>query len=186
MKRLLLLGCMCLGMFASSQSIEGTELGIDGFISASNLGGAYAAGPKLGFKINENVICGPSFRIQKSWSNSYGQKYSYTIFGGGAFLHARYKNTLFGGAEFELLKSPLNYSTINAPKKMVPTLFLCGGFSREFSGFVRINAGIYYDIINSPNSPFRNAYMMNVKDQNGNIVKKLPVIYRISFFFPLG
>ncbi len=170
-----------------AQKVEGTEIGVDGFVSASNLGGSYAFGPKFGVIMNENICLGPSFRVQRSWSNNYGQKFSYTILGGGLFFHARYKNTLFGGGEFELLKSPLNYTTLNAARKMVPTLFLCGGFSREFSGFVRINAGIYYDVINSPNSPFRNSYMMTIKDQQtGKIIKYLPVVYRISFFFPLG
>jgi hypothetical protein len=71
-------------------------------------------------------------------------------------------------------------------KKYVPTVFICGGFSKEFNQLVRVNVGLYYDLINSLNSPYRNAYIISIKDPNtGAIVRRLPMIYRISFFFPL-
>lgn len=70
--------------------------------------------------------------------------------------------------------------------KIVPTLFLCAGFSREFKEIVRLNVGLYYDIIDSVNSPFRKGYILPIKNaQSGAIQGYVPLLYRISFFFPL-
>jgi len=171
---------------SSPKTIEGYELGIDLSISASNLGGSYGFGPKFGLRFNENLILGPSIRFQKSWSNNYGAKYGYNIYGGGMFLHGRYKNVLFGGFEFEMLNSPINYTTYSASKNWVPTLFFCAGFSKEWNHIIRLNVGLYYDVINSANSPFRQGYFMKITNPTtGQVTKMVPLIYRISFFFPL-
>ncbi len=157
------------------------ELGFDGYLGASNFGGSGGIGAKFGYKVNENFICGPSFRVQRTWSNNIGQKFGYTIYGGGLWAHARFGNYLFAGAEFEMLKSPLNYIFISNQRTWVPTFFICGGFSKEFNKAVRVNAGVFYDIINNQNSPFRLSYFM--RKANGTLI---PVIYRIGFFFPIN
>lgn len=188
MKKYITLALIALNLSAIAQTkaIEGYEIGIDGFVSASNQGGAFGLGPKFGFRLNENLILGPSFRWQKTWSSFSTQKFSYSIWGGGIFVHGRFKNVLYGGAEFEMLKSPVNYTVVAPSTNWVPTLFLCGGFSKEFNHIVRVNAGLYYDVINHANSPFRTSYFMTIKNpQTGQIQKYLPLIYRISFFFPL-
>ncbi len=173
-------------LFSQTKTIEGYELGIDGFVSASNQGGAFGLGPKFGFRLNDNLILGPSFRWQRTWSSYYSQTYHYSIWGGGVFLHARYKNVLFGGFEVEMLKSPVSYTVVSPKTNWIPTVFLCGGFSKEWNHIVRLNAGLYYDVVNNANSPFRTAYFMTVKNpQTGQIQKYIPLIYRISFFFPL-
>lgn len=171
---------------ADPKNIEGYELGIDLSISASNLGGTYGFGPKFGLRFNDNLILGPSIRFQKSWSNYYGATNSYNIYGGGVFLHGRYKNVLFGGFEFEMLNSPINYTVYNPSKNWTPTLFLCAGFSKEWNHIVRLNVGMYYDVINHVNSPFRQGYFMKITNPTtGQVTKMVPLIYRISFFFPL-
>ena len=173
-------------LFSQTKTIEGYELGIDGFVSASNQGGAFGLGPKFGFRLNDNLILGPSFRWQRTWSSYYSQTYHYSIWGGGVFLNARYKNVLFGGFEVEMLKSPVSYTVVSPNTHWIPTVFLCGGFSKEWNHIVRLNAGLYYDVVNNANSPFRTAYFMTVKNpQTGQIQKYIPLIYRISFFFPL-
>jgi hypothetical protein len=176
-----------LNLNAQEKAIEGSEIGVDASISASTIGGTFGVGVKYGLNIGKTFIVGPSARFQRSWSNNIGAKFGYNIYGGGIFAHARYQNVVFGGLEFEMLKSPINYVVVNPTRNWVPTLFLCGGFSREYNEAVRINVGIYYDIINNVNSPFRQGYFMNIKDsQTGQVVKILPIIYRISFFFPIG
>jgi hypothetical protein len=176
--------------FLSHAQIEGYELGLDGFFSASTMGGGFGVGPKLGFRMNENLILGPCFRYQRSWSknNFTGQEFSFNNFGGGFFLHGRYKNTVFGGIEAEILGNRSGFIDTSAIfKRVVPTVFICGGFSKEFNQTVRLNLGIYYDIVNSLNSPFRSSYVLSIKNpETGQITKYLPIIYRISFFFPLG
>lgn len=189
MKKFLACFILSVSFGSNGQLIEGTELGFDGFFSASSQGGAFGIGPKFGFLMNENLILGPSFRFQRTWSNNLytGVNYSYNNYGGGFFLHGRYKNTLFGGFEFEVMKNKNVFVDTSAVfTNVVPTLFVCAGFSREFKGIVRLNVGLYYDVINSKNSPFRKGYILPIKNaQSGAIQGYVPLIYRISFFFPL-
>lgn len=171
----------------SQIKILGTEIGVEGFASTSTLGGNFSLGLKYGFKIRENIIVGPSFRWMRSWSKSNGSDFKFSIYGGGLFIHARYGNMIFGGAEFEMINTPLNFGYYTGVKHFVPTLFIGGGFSREFKETVRVNAGVFYDAINNQNSPFRTSYKVTKTDPaTGEISGYIPIIYRISFFFPIG
>lgn len=171
----------------SQTKILGTEIGVEGFASTSTLGGNFSLGLKYGFKIRENIIVGPSFRWMKSWSKSNGSDFKFSIMGGGLFIHARYGNMIFGGVEFEMINTPLNFGYYTGVKHFVPTLFIGGGFSREFKETVRVNAGVFYDAINNQNSPFRTSYKVTKTDPaTGEISGYIPIIYRISFFFPIG
>lgn len=171
--------------------ITSQELGIEGYFGASNQGGSFGIGPKFGFILNENIAIGPSFRIQRNWSNLLGNSFSQTVYGGGAFAHIRYKSkgksTVFGAVEFEYLRSPYNYATnqqLNS-KKWAPTLFIGGGFLVRVNKVVGINAGILYDVINADNSPFRSSYFFKQKNQAGVVTKIYPLIYRLTFLFKL-
>jgi hypothetical protein len=172
-----------------AQFLQGTEIGIDGSLNASNLGGAAGCGIKFGLKTSENFIFGPSIRFNRAWSTpTYStQKFSFTNWGAGLFAHGRYGNVVFGGVEAEVIQNKnIFVDTLAVFKRAIPTIFICGGFSKEFNGFVRLNFGLYYDLINALNSPYRNAYMITIKDpQTGQIVRRLPILYRITFFFPL-
>jgi hypothetical protein len=111
---------------------------------------------------------------------------SASINGGGFFAHARYKDALFGGVEFELLKTPFNFSQTGGEfKPWIATLFIGGGFSKLYNK-VRINLGVFYDVIDAENSPFRPNYSIRIKNSEGQTQRILPVIYRINFFFPIG
>lgn len=161
-----------------------TEIGLDGAFYASNLGGAFGIGAKYGWIINESVIVGPSARFQRSWSQPLytTTTASANIFGGGAFLHARFFNSLFVGAELELLRSPyFNFGGYTNTSRWALTGFVGGGFSMEVNEKWRLNLGIMYDVINSQNSPLRPQYFMR-----NSLGQLLPVIYRVTFFFPLG
>jgi len=177
--------------FIAQTEITSQELGIEGYFGASNQGGSFGIGPKFGFILNENIAIGPSFRIQRNWSNLLGNSFSQTVYGGGAFAHIRYKSkgksTVFGAVEFEYLRSPYNYATnqqLNS-KKWAPTLFIGGGFLVRVNKVVGINAGILYDVINADNSPFRSSYFFKQKNQAGVVTKIYPLIYRLTFLFKL-
>ncbi len=165
-----------------AQQIEGTEVGFDGYFGASTNGGSFSIGAKYGLKMNENVLFGPSLRFQRNWTkNTFtGIQGSYNVFGAGAFVHGRFANVLFAGAEFEMMRSPFSNIGFSGPT-WSPALFLGGGYSQEFNEKFRINAGIMYDVINHVNSPFRQGYFMRNSQQ-----KLIPLIYRITFFFPLS
>jgi len=189
MHRLITVALLLIFGYSTAQ-VEGYGVGLDGFFSASTMGGGIGLGPKFGFRMNENLILGPSFRYQRSWSknNFTGQEFSFNNYGGGFFLHGRYKNSVYGGFELEVLRNSSGFVDTSAVfKRVVPTLFICGGFSKEFNNWIRLNVGLYYDVINSLNSPFRSSYMLSVKNpQTGAITRYLPLIYRLSFFFPIG
>ncbi len=184
MKRILvLLTALSCTLGASCQEFEGNELGVDGYFGASTFGGSFGLGLKYGFNYGENLIVGPSLRFQRSWNNNIngGPSNAFNTFGFGGFGHARFFNTFFVGAELEMMRTPLNsFGAISSQYSWAPTALLGGGFSREFNESIRINAGVYYDVINDSRSPFRQGYFM--KRANGTYI---PVIYRIAFFFPL-
>ena len=172
--------------YHSQVAFDGSEIGLEIFAGGSNLGGSVGGDLKYAAVLNENFAVGPSFRLQRTWSNNLGQKFGFSVYGGGIFAHYRLKNVVFGGLEFEVLHCPVNYVNVNSSKSWLSTLFIGGGFSRDFNHKIRINAGVFYDVINADNSPFRSSYNFNIKNEAGQIVKILPMIYRISFFFPLG
>ena len=184
MKKLLLIISLFISSLGISQKVEGTEVGVDGFFGASTMGGSFGIGVRYGWKFNEYFIAGPLVRYQRYWTNNTftGQKFSYNAYGAGVFGHARFGNVLFLGAEIEFMRSPLTtFGAVSSNGVLAPAAFLGGGFSREFNESIRINAGIFYDVINHANSPFRNGYFM--KRANGSYI---PAIYRIAFFFPLS
>lgn len=160
------------------------EIGADLHFSASTFGGTGGIGLKFGIVRNEYISFGPSARYHYSLYKANGLTGSYSVYGGGAFIHARFFNYLFAGFEFELLSNPYNYTNgiISAKRTWAPTGLLGFGFSHAFGEEqnFRLNAGIMYDIINSPNSPFRPGYFM--RKENGTLI---PLIYRIAFIFKL-
>lgn len=147
---------------------------------------------KGGANLGEYIIAGPSIRYEHIWWKNYiggtaEVSGSRSVYGGGVFIHGRFFNALFVGAEFEMLNSPYDkLGFITGQKYWVPTLFLGGGFSMEFNEKVRVNAGIMYDVINSGSSPFRRSYSIQKKTSTGGNAGYLPIIYRIAFFFPLS
>ena len=154
------------------------EVGLDGFFSS----GTFALGLKYGFKFgkDEKFITGPSLRIQRSWSNYLGQKYSYNILGLGAFFHARFYNALFLGTEIEFLNSPINYNVLQPPKNFIPVVFVGGGYSQFFETGFRVNVGVFYDLVNNFNSPYFPFYTTR---KENNVV--IPVLYRLAIFIPI-
>lgn len=187
-----LLNILCFGQEdeeSEATAPKKSELGLDGFVNASTLGGSFGFGLKYAIVHKENYVFGPSFRYQRVWSNGIGgQQYFFNIMGGGGFFHYRLNNVFFAGVELEFMKSPISYSYVYSVKKLVPTCFVGAGYSREFEGIgIRLNAGVFYDIIDNYNSPFRTSYIVKTntaEDGTGGIL--LPIIYRIGFFFPLN
>lgn len=181
----------------SAQDLDGTEFGIDGTFSYSTGGiksGTVGVGLKYGFVLNENFVVGPSVRYQRRWTNNTvtGQSSGFNIYGGGVFAHYRMANFLFLGAELEFLRSPFTQNGLltSTGSNWVGTCLLGGGFSHLFNDSWRLNAGVFYDILDvpnpsnpsnpNPNSPLQPYLLRNA---NGTVV---PILYRIAFFFPLS
>ncbi len=184
--------CISFSVISQNRNYElGAEIQAASF---SNLGGSVGGGLKFAIVEDETVAFGPSLRYQYFWSNNTftGLSSNASTFGGGGFLHYRFMNWFYAGSEIELLKNPFN--NIQPEKKWTLTAFLGGGVSREWE-WVRFNFGVLFDVVdalkdplaNNP-SPLRNDYF--IKRQNPNLAQGqgayLPIIYRITFFFPLG
>lgn len=172
-----------------TSTYRGFELGADLAFSSSTFGGNFGIGLKPGFKLGEYIIAGPALRYERLWFKNalLGYNDDLNVYGGGAFIHARFFNALFLGVEYEYLRSPFNLSgQLQVENSFASVLFLGGGFSMELKPWIRLNAGIMYDAVNAVNSPYSRSYTFTVKDANGNIQRYLPIVYRIAFFFPLG
>lgn len=187
-KYISLILCLSFGLKSYSQTtFDGQEIGAEVYAGFSTLGGAFGVELKHASILNENFAVGPSLRLQRTWTNNFGQKASINIWGPGVFAHARYRDMIFGGAEFQILRSPFNFVTFaEEQKKWAPVLLLGGGFCFKLGKRIRLNAAVFYDLINADNSPFRSSYNFNVKNEAGQIVRILPIIYRVTFFFPIG
>jgi hypothetical protein len=186
MKHILLVSFICLFQFITTAQIQSSELGLEAYGGGSQLGGTFGGELKYAAKLKNNLIVGPSFRVQRSWSNYLNVQSQFTIYGGGAFAHMRYQDKLFAGLEFQMLHSPFNYITFQTiQQKWAPTLFLGGGFYLKLTPKVNLNLALFYDLINAQNSPFRSAYNFKIKNEQGQIVKILPIIYRVTVFIPL-
>ncbi|MEJ6801343.1 MAG: hypothetical protein QNK77_09210 [Crocinitomicaceae bacterium] len=191
-KFILFLSLICIIEPANAQ-IEGTELGIDGTFWASQVGGTAGIGAKYGMKFGEFVILGPSFRYQRSWSNQLaaGTKSGFNVWGGGGFIHARFFDAVFIGAEVEILRSPFSQNGLfGYNPKWVPTCLLGGGLSMNLGeSDIRLNVGIMYDILDIPNTSNPESKNPNSPLQpyltKSSIGTVIPIIYRIAFFIPL-
>ena len=165
MKRFLFVICILCSLNSQAQGAEGTELGLEGTISASNVGGAFGLGVKYGWKFGEYFIAGPSVRYQRSWFQVGGNTLSptngsFNVFGGGGFIHARFFNALFVGAEAEFLRSPLlGNIVLTSGSNWSPNLFIGGGYSQEFNERWRINLGVLYDVIDHQLNNIRDVFL---------------------------
>lgn len=187
MKNIILFFAFIIASHANAQlSYMGSELGLEPYIGFSNLGGAVGGELKFAARLSDNLLVGPSFRVQRTWSNNLGIQSQMTTWGGGVFAHYRYQELVFGGVEFQYLKSPFSFVNPNAVvRPWSPTLMVGGGFYLKLTDKLRLNAALFYDVINAQNSPFRSSYSFKVKNEFGQVVRILPIIYRLTFFIPL-
>lgn len=194
MKRYFLVFLFSIGALLGSAQTYHSEIGVE--IQAanfSNLGGTIGGALKWAFVEEEALAIGPSFRFQYLYSkNTYlGTSGSAFVFGGGGFLHYRFLDWFFLGTELEVLKNPYNFKFPDKEWRL--TALVGGGISKDL-GFVRLNVGILYDLVDGLNdplssdpSPLSGDYFLRISNPtNPNAGKYIPMIYRIAFFFPLS
>lgn len=165
-------------------SQKGTkEIGLDVNFWQSSMGGSLNISPRFDYEVTDSLVVGASFRYINYWSNYYGVSGRMNIFGFGLYSHYRFAKWLYAGGDFELYFPPYNYSSTPSNPKgrtTAPAFLLNAGFSHQFGSMFRLNAGVYYDVINHVNSPLRMSYM--TKTAKG---KLLPLFYRITFLFEI-
>ena len=174
----------------------GVELNAAGF---SNLGGSIGGAVRGGlaeYTYDEATAYGVILRYQRIWTNNSftGQSGSGDMFGLGAYWHYRFMEWFFIGAELELVRNTLILSqTIGQSQgRWQLAGFLCAGASKDFD-WVRVNLGLQYDVVDAirdetKQGPFRNEYFLRLTNptQPGAGGRYLPLIYRLTFFFPIG
>jgi hypothetical protein len=174
----------------------GKEIGVEiTGARGSNLGGVIGGVLKFSFvseTAGENYIAfGPSVRYQYFWSNNSftGIQANGSMLGFGGYFQYRFFDWFYVGTEVEIIQNPFNQFS-----NWTPVGFIGGGIHKDF-GFVHLNAGLMYDVVDAlrdplsqVSSPLANNYFIrkqsptNAQQSAGYI----PIIARITFFFPLG
>lgn len=157
------------------------EVGIDLSFWQSSQGGSINVSPKFDYEVTDSLVVGTSFRYINYWSSLYGVSGRLNIFGMSVYSHFRFLKWLYAGADFELYFTPYNYNSSSASPKnkaTVPAVLINAGISHIFAQHYRLNAGIYFDAINSVNSPLRTSYMTRT-----NKGVYIPLFYRITFLY---
>lgn len=181
--------------FSFSQ-MYGKEIGVEiTGARGSNLGGLIGGVFKFSFvseTVGENYLAfGPSVRYQYFWSNnSYtGIQANGSMLGFGGYLQYRFFDWFYVGTAAEYIQNPFNQFS-----KWTAVGFLGGGIHKDLD-FVHLNAGLMYDVVDAlrgPNSevssPLANSYFMRKQNPTNpeEVGGYIPVIARITFFFPLG
>lgn len=180
MKKVLFIVILLISFTSFSQQ-GNKEIGVDLNFWTSNIGGSVNISPKFGYEVADSLVIGASFRYINYRSNLDGIQGRSNIFGAGIYGHYRFLNWLYAGADIELYFTPYNYNSTPANplyNAKVPAVLLNGGLSHKIGSHFRINAGIYYDVINNINSPLKLSYMT----RNAKGVY-LPIFYRVTFIF---
>lgn len=188
--------------FQSYQAQYRPEIGVEiAAASISSMGGTVGGAIRAGLgeaygEHNEGVAYGVMFRYQHLWNqnNFTGVGASGSLYGAGLYAHYRFMEWFFIGAEMEYIRNPFIIPQgQNVPnRKWTLAAFVGGGASKDFD-WVRLNLGVQYDIADALRdplrpSPFRNQYFIRLRNsaQPGAGGSYLPLIYRLTFFFPLG
>ncbi|MDX1653412.1 MAG: hypothetical protein R3277_13020 [Brumimicrobium sp.] len=191
--RIALCFCIFFSLAGRSQNYD-YEIGVEvQAASFSNLGGTVGGSVKFAIVEEETVAFGPSLRYQYLWNKNTvtGVQGNASTFGAGGFLHYRFMDWFFLGTDIEVLQNPFNY--VQPDKKWTLTAFLGGGISRDVD-FVRLNLGLFYDVVDGLKDPLttnpsplrRNYFIQRQSPSQPGQGAYLPIIYRITFFFPLG
>lgn len=132
--------------------------------------------PMLGYKITDNLSAGISGKYLFWGPTSKSSNFvSYKYYGGGLFGRYRITESIFASAEYELLNvQDLNPNSSSFKKRIFSNIFLLGGgYINEIADNIYLQLYLLYDVIDDPNSPYRNNYIFG---PNG-----VPITYRIGF-----
>jgi hypothetical protein len=128
--------------------------------------------PILGYKVTENFSAGVGGKFM--FLRDMRNRFNWTIYGGSVFSRYKIFPTLFAHAEYELLSAyDLNYLSTTYGQRAPASMFFVGGGYANGGGGIGIVAMLLYDVINHPNSPYQNSYLLGF---NGP-----PVILRVGF-----
>ena len=114
------------------------------------------ASPLIGCRITKKFSIGAGFTYNYYSQNYNGKKYVSTIYGGNAFARYFVLENLFAQVGWDRLSVPDFRSIIPNSRTWVDNILVGGGFRQSFSergGFV---IAIYYNVNQTPLSPYQN------------------------------
>lgn len=147
-----------------------------GFNIQSDLNGvpwvSFEASPYVGYRITQKYSAGVGAKYMYKGAKQYDVNWS--VYGGNIFNRFLFNESLFGHAEFEILRAyDQNPNSSNYfERALAPMLFAGAGYSSSIGGTVNVQLMILYDFIDHVNSPYRSGYLFGF---NGP-----PLIYRIG------
>jgi hypothetical protein len=113
--------------------------------------------PIVGYKVNENfgIGVGAKFSLIKDLNT----KQSNTYYGGSIFGRHKIYNGIFAHSEFEILNAyNRDPNSINYGER-APAFVWFTGLGYSSGGAISISGMLLYDLIDHPNSPYRNQYL---------------------------
>lgn len=112
--------------------------------------------PLVGFKVTKDFSVGGGFTYNYYSQTYLGQKYTTTVYGGNAFARYNILENLFAQVGWDRLSVP-DYSTgIQNSRAWVDNILLGGGYRQSFSERGSFVAAAFYNINQTPLSPYQN------------------------------
>ena len=115
------------------------------------------ASPLVGCKINKEFSIGAGIVYNYfSQTNSYGRKFTSTVYGGNIFARYLIFENAFAQVCWDRLSVPDFFSSVKNSRVWVDNILLGGGYRQAFSERGSFVAAIFYNINQSPLSPYPN------------------------------
>jgi len=115
------------------------------------------ASPLVGCKINKEFSIGAGIVYNYfSQTNSYGKKFTSTVYGGNIFARYLIFENAFAQVGWDRLSVPDFFSSVKNNRVWVDNILMGGGYRQAFSERGSFVAAIFYNINQSPLSPYPN------------------------------
>ncbi|MCC6182264.1 MAG: hypothetical protein IT237_10550 [Bacteroidia bacterium] len=112
--------------------------------------------PLLGCRITKKFSLGVTGTYNYYSYKAYNQKYVSTVYGGGVFARYLILENLFAQVAWERLSVPDYRSVLPEARVYVDNILVGGGFRQQFSDRGSFIAAIFYNINQTPLSPYQN------------------------------
>lgn len=112
--------------------------------------------PMLGCKITKDFSIGAGITYNYYSQNYGGVKYTTTIYGGNAFARHIIMENFFAQVGWDRLNVPDYTTGILDSRTWVDNILVGGGYRQRFSDKGSVVAAIFYNINQTPLSPYRN------------------------------
>ncbi len=108
------------------------------------------AAPLVGYKLTPKFSVGSQLSYEySSYNDNSGSNYGLSIFSRYRIVPQMYLHAEYSGMIYKV------YNNIGSNRKLVPFLFLGGGYSQPISENTWFTAQVLFDVLNNKNSPYK-------------------------------